>query len=208
MTGANMVDPLDAQELRRALSGCVIGREIAILSTATSTNDEILRRATASAGEGLVIFAEEQTAGRGQHGNHWESAHKKGLWFSILLRPRIQIADSARLTHWATRGVATALEQEFSLLASVKPPNDVFVSGKKIAGVLVEMRAQPKSEHIAIAGIGVNLNQSSEEFSEELRDRATSVAILIGRNVDRTAVAIALLKMLDTTYRETFAADR
>jgi BirA family biotin operon repressor/biotin-[acetyl-CoA-carboxylase] ligase len=87
----------------------------------------------------------------------------------------------------------------------VKLPNDVVVAGKKIAGVLVEMRAQKSAPHIAIAGIGVNVNHSAEDFSEELRTRAISLAIALDREVDRHRFAAALLQNLDRSYRESFA---
>ena len=83
--------PLDAETIRGALGKCTIGREIIVLEETPSTNDAILERSSPDTSEGLVIFAEHQTAGRGQRGKRWESAKGKGLWFSILLRPRIDI---------------------------------------------------------------------------------------------------------------------
>src|SRR5437868_12874272 len=110
--------------------------------------------------EGLVVFAEHQTAGRGQRGNRWESARFKGLWFSVLLRPEIEIRDSGWLTTWAAQTVASTVGSRYSVAAEVKVPNDVYVSGGKLAGVLVEMRAQPRDSHIAILGIGINVNHT------------------------------------------------
>ena len=96
-----MSNRLLAHELKSHLHSTIIGREIIVLEQTGSTNDAILQVATSDSREGLVLFAEHQTAGRGQRGNRWESAAGKGLWFSILLRPQIQIDDSARLTTWA-----------------------------------------------------------------------------------------------------------
>lgn len=195
---------LDAARLRRALGDCTIGREIIVLEETTSTNDAVLQMRAATTPEGLVVFAEHQTAGRGQRGNRWESATRKGLWFSVLLRPRIDIDKSARLTTWAAETVARTIEKEFSLTAIVKSPNDVHVDGRKVAGVLVEMRAQINAPHIAIAGIGVNVNHGREDFSEELRPHATSLALALNRQVDREEFATALLRNLDHTYAEMF----
>src|SRR3979411_148517 len=133
---------LDAAQLRAALGNCIIGREIVVLEKTTSTNDSILQRTTPLTPEGLVVFAESQTAGRGQRGNRWESAAHKGLWFSILLRPKIDIAKSPQLTAWAAKSVADTIQKQFSLPARVKWPNDIQVYDRKVAGVLVEMRAQ------------------------------------------------------------------
>src|ERR1700704_269183 len=101
-----MPDGLVAEKLQADLGGAVIGREIIVLEQTSSTNDAILQIATADSNEGLVLFAEHQTAGRGQRGNRWESAPGKGLWFSILLRPEIQINDSGRLTIWAIETIS------------------------------------------------------------------------------------------------------
>jgi BirA family biotin operon repressor/biotin-[acetyl-CoA-carboxylase] ligase len=164
-----------------------------------------LERASPTTPEGLVVFAERQTAGRGQRSNSWESAAGKGIWFSILLRPKIDIGESPQLAEWAARTVAETISKEFDLQAEVKLPNDVVVAGKKIAGVLVEMRAQKSAPHIAIVGIGVNVNHGPEDFSEELRPRAISLAIALDREVDRHRFAAALLQNLDRSYRESFA---
>jgi BirA family transcriptional regulator, biotin operon repressor / biotin---[acetyl-CoA-carboxylase] ligase len=196
-------DALSAEKLRAKLSPSIVGRQIVVLEETTSTNDSVLERSSPSTPEGLVVFAECQTAGRGQRNALWESAAGKGLWFSILLRPRIKIGDSPRLAEWAARTIAETISEELDVPASVKLPNDVVVAGKKIAGVLVEMRAQPNSPHIAIVGIGVNVNHQPEDFSKELRPRAISLAMALTRDIDRRQLAVALLRNLDRTYAET-----
>jgi BirA family biotin operon repressor/biotin-[acetyl-CoA-carboxylase] ligase len=195
---------LDAAKLQSALTDCIIGREIVVLEETTSTNDSVFQLANATTPEGLVVFAEHQTAGRGQHGNRWESATHKGLWFSILLRPKIEVGESARLTAWTAETIASTIQKQFSLSANVKPPNDVYVDGRKVAGVLVEMRAQKNAPHLAIAGIGINVNHAPEDFSEEIRSRVTSLALAVNRPVDREEFAIALLRDLDRTYCKSF----
>jgi BirA family biotin operon repressor/biotin-[acetyl-CoA-carboxylase] ligase len=166
-----------------------------------------LEAATPNSNQGLVLFAEHQIAGRGQRGNRWESAAGKGLWFSILLRPGIQIAESGRLTIWAIEAVSDVIRTEFSLEPGIKLPNDVQLSGRKVAGVLVEMRAQEKAPHLAVVGIGINVNQSREDFPPELQSRAISLAMALGRPVDRRQLAAALLRYLDRTYRERFTSE-
>jgi BirA family biotin operon repressor/biotin-[acetyl-CoA-carboxylase] ligase len=199
-----MLDGLVAEKLQADPGSAVIGREIIVLEQTSSTNDAILQIATTDSNEGLVLFAEHQTAGRGQRGNRWESAPGKGLWFSILLRPRIDLASSPQLTAWAAEAVSGTIENEFSLPPTIKLPNDVQIDGRKVAGVLVEMRAQENAAHLAIAGIGVNLNQSREDFPQQLQSRATSLAMALGKQVDRQKFATALLRNLDRTYRARF----
>ena len=192
--------PLRLEEMRKAMLGRLIGREIQLLETTRSTNDAIFDRITNETAAGIVVFAETQTVGRGQRGNVWESAAGKGLWFSVLLRPQMTLTDSVQLTSWAAMTVRESLLQ-FGIEAITKAPNDILVRDKKVAGVLVEMRAQPKARHIAILGIGVNVNQSPQDFSGAIRDRATSLAIIRGCEIDRTAVAISLLGRLNDSYR-------
>ena len=126
------------------------------------------------------------------------------LWFSILLRPGIDLASSPQLTTWAAEAISGAIQNEFSLAPTIKLPNDVQIDGRKVAGVLIEMRAQEKARHLAIAGIGVNVNQSREDFPKELKSRAISLAMALGKPVDRQSFAIALLRELDRTYRARF----
>jgi BirA family transcriptional regulator, biotin operon repressor / biotin---[acetyl-CoA-carboxylase] ligase len=204
MFPAEMLDRLVGKELQADFGSAVIGREIIVLEQTSSTNDAILQVATADSNEGLVLFAEHQTAGRGQHGNRWESAAGKGLWFSILLRPRIDLASSPQLTGWAAEAISGAIENEFPLTPTIKSPNDVQIDGCKVAGVLVEMRAQKNAPHLAITGIGVNVNQSREDFPKELQNKAISLAMALGKQVDRQKFAIALLRKLDRAYRELF----
>lgn len=194
-------DRLRAEKLR---GGLIIGREVIVLEQTESTNDVIRQMAAGDWPEGLCVFAEHQTAGRGQRGNKWESVPGKSLSFSILLRPKIDIKDSARLTTWVATMIAETLHDEFDLPATVRPPNDVYINERKIAGVLVEMRAQPGAPHVAVVGVGVNVNHSPSEFSEELRGHATSIAIFSRRRLDRHPIALALLRNLDRTYAELF----
>jgi len=203
MSPVETLDCLVADELQAKLGRRIIGREIIVLEQTGSTNDAVLEMARDS-NEGLVLFAEEQTAGRGQRGNRWESPARKGLWFSVLLRPKIDINQSAQLTAWAAEAVSDSIQKDFFLETSIKLPNDIQIDGRKVAGVLVEMRAQEKGPHLAIAGIGINVNQSLQDFPEKLRDRAISLAVALGRRVDRQKFAIVLLRNLDRSYRERF----
>src|SRR6266496_1954921 len=207
MFQADMLDRLVADELQGHFHRATIGRQIIVLQRTSSTNDAILQVVTANSDQGLVLFAEHQTAGRGQRGSRWESAAGKGLWFSIFLRPKIQIKDSGWLTIWAIEAVSGVIRTEFSLEPAIKLPNDVRLSGRKVAGVLVEMRAQEKAPHLAVVGIGINVNQSLEDFPPELQSRATSLAMALHRPVDRRQLAVVLLRYLDRTYRERFTAE-
>ena len=209
-------DKLIADQLKAGLTGAgIIGREIIVLEQTASTNDAILQVAAPQGAavsnpgyvvpEGLVVFAEHQTGGRGQRGNCWESAAWKGLWFSILLRPQIPLSDSGRLTIWAIETVSDVICTAFGLEPTIKMPNDVQINRRKVSGVLVEMRAQDKAPHLAVVGIGINVNQNLEDFPADLQKRAISVAMALGRQVERQKLAVALLQKLDRTYQEKFS---
>ena len=195
----SLADALDAERLGQAVAGQRIGSRIVVVEEATSTNDVVFAMAGENE-EGLVVFAERQTAGRGQHGRRWQSARGKGLWFSVLLRPNVAPNESPRLTSWAARTVAETIAAELSLAATVKPPNDVYVGERKVAGVLLEMRAIAGAPNVGILGIGINVNQTSDDFPEEIRGTATSLAMATGKPIDRHVIATAILHALDRTY--------
>ncbi len=199
-------DSLRGEELRAALADQHIGNKIVIVEETSSTNDLVWQMAQEGSPAGLVIFAESQTAGRGQRGNRWESAGHLGLWFSILLRPGIQPADSARLTNWAAQTIARTIEESIHIESRIKMPNDIYVLERKVAGVLVEMRVEKTGDYAAIVGIGINVNQTTEDFSEEVRASAGSLAMAAGEQIDRQMFALALLRNLDRSYRAVFTA--
>src|SRR5438477_6581065 len=204
MSPAEALDGLIADALQAEPGNAVIGREVIVLQRTGSTNDAILEMPRDSK-DGLVLFAEQQTAGRGQRGNRWESPARKGLYFSILLRPKIDIHESGGLTAWVAGAVANTIRREFSLEPTIKLPNDVHIDRRKVAGVLVEMRAQEGAQHLAIVGVGINVNHSSQDFPSELQGRAISLAMALDRQIDRQKFAAAVLRSLDRTYREIFS---
>jgi len=192
-------DPLEAGALEQALSGQIIGHRVLVLQETTSTNDVVASKATEHA-EGLVVIAERQTAGRGQYGRRWESATGKGLWLSVLLRPNIAVGDSGRITDFLASSIVATISEELGLEATIKPPNDVYLGSRKVAGVLVEMRVEANGSYCAVAGLGLNINHTLEDFSPELRQTAGSLAITAGHSLDRFALTVALLRNLNARY--------
>jgi BirA family biotin operon repressor/biotin-[acetyl-CoA-carboxylase] ligase len=192
-------DRLVAAELSEALGESIVGCRIIVLESTGSTNEFLRRMLSPGLPEGFVVFAEHQSAGRGQRGNDWASAPHLGLWFSVLLRPKIPLAASAFLTSWAAEAIRNTVRSETGLEAAIKPPNDVFVGDRKVAGVLVETKAGPGPAFEAIIGIGVNINQTLDDFPVELRTRASSLAMALGQQIGRTDFAIALLLELERT---------
>ena len=190
-------DRLNADELRATLRASGVEKEIVVVDEAGSTNDLAWAAAGRGASDGFTVFAERQTAGRGQYGRRWESAAGKGLWFSLLLRPVVTLNESPRLTLLLANAVAAAIKDEIGCATSIKPPNDIYVAGRKVAGILVEGRTARDGSYVAVAGIGVNVNQSLDDFPEELRASAGSLTMATGKIISRNGLAIALLRNLE-----------
>lgn len=197
MSETEGADRLVAEELRAALQASGVEREIVVVDEAGSTNDLVWEAADRGVVEGFTVFAERQTAGRGQYGRRWESAAGQGLWFSVLLRPAITLSESPRLTLLLANAIAIAITEEIGCGTSIKPPNDIYVAGKKVAGILVEGRTASDGSYVAVAGIGVNVNQTLDDFPEELRASAGSLAMATGKKIARGKLAIALLRKLE-----------
>jgi BirA family transcriptional regulator, biotin operon repressor / biotin---[acetyl-CoA-carboxylase] ligase len=165
-----------------------------VVDEITSTNDELLRRGEAGAPEGTLLFAESQTAGRGQFQRPWSSAAGLGLWFSLLLRLPINDTTIPSLSAFAAVALVNTLQRLGISDYWIKAPNDVLISGWKVAGILVETR--PGRNPFAVIGIGLNVNHAAQDFPEELKKRATSLAMAAGAPLDRNAVAAALITEL------------
>ena len=199
-------DRLIADDLRAGLGECLVGNQLAVVDEASSTNDLAWEAADRGAPEGFVVFAERQMAGRGQYGRRWESAPYQGLWLSVLLRPRLTLNESPQLTLLLARVAATTIREETACAVMIKAPNDIYMAGRKIAGVVVEGRTASDKSYVAVAGMGINVNQAPEDFSPVLQATAGSLRMATGRQIPRGPLAIALLRKLETEYRDFTAA--
>ena len=194
-------DALIADDLCARLDNAqTIGKSIRVLEQTTSTNDEAAQAAR-NGDDGLVIFAETQTAGRGRLGRAWHSAAGKGLWFSILLRPSFAPSECTRLTVAAATALARAVQAVAGLEAQVKWPNDIFINGRKVAGILMELSAEVDHIHHVVIGVGMDVNQTASEFPPPIRDIATSLRMSGGKAVNRAELAVAVLREMDNDYR-------
>jgi BirA family transcriptional regulator, biotin operon repressor / biotin---[acetyl-CoA-carboxylase] ligase len=171
-----------------------IGRDIRVFEQTTSTNDVIEKMARDGAKEGAVVFAESQTQGRGRLGRLWLSPARKGLWFSVLLRPDLSPQAATQLTVVSAVAVRRAIEQQTGLRAEIKWPNDILIKGKKVAGILTELSAELDRIKYVLVGIGVDVNLAKEDFVPELTSQATSLQIELGRPVVRAELAAAILR--------------
>ena len=178
----------------------VIGRDIRVFEQTTSTNDVIEKLARDGVKEGAVVFAESHTKGRGRLGRKWISPGRKGLWFSVLLRPDLRPQETTQLTVASVTALRRAIQSETGLHPEIKWPNDIVIGGKKVAGILTELSAELDRVRHVILGIGVDVNLVAGEFPPELRKLATSLKIESGRAISRAELATAILRELDADY--------
>ena len=194
-------DTLHADDLLARLGQTkVIGRDIRVFQETTSTNDVIEKLARDKVPEGVVVFAESQSKGRGRLGRKWISPSHKGLWFSILLRPKLQPQETTQLTVAAATALRRAIEIVTGIKAKIKWPNDILINKKKSAGILTELSAELDRVKHVILGIGVDVNLSAADFPAELRKIATSLKIEAGKAISRADLAVHILRELDHDY--------
>jgi BirA family transcriptional regulator, biotin operon repressor / biotin---[acetyl-CoA-carboxylase] ligase len=195
-------DVLHADDLLSLLGKTkVVGRDIRVFEETTSTNDIIEKLARDKVKEGVVVFAESQTKGRGRLGRKWISPARKGLWFSILLRPDFSPQETTQLTVASATALLRAIQLQTGLQPEIKWPNDILIHGKKVAGILTELSAELDRVKYVILGIGVDVNLNAGEFPTELRRLATSLKIETGTHCNRAELAVQILRELDRDYQ-------
>ena len=183
----------------------VIGRDIRVFEETTSTNDVIEKLARDGVKEGVVVFAESQTKGRGRLGRKWMSPTHKGLWFSILLRPELSPQETTQLTVASATALRRAIKNVAGISTEIKWPNDLLIGGKKVVGILTEMSAEVDRVRHVILGIGVDVNQDASEFPPELRKIATSLKVETGKEICRAELATEILRELDFDYARIYS---
>jgi BirA family transcriptional regulator, biotin operon repressor / biotin---[acetyl-CoA-carboxylase] ligase len=202
--GYRLVDEPDAliadDLLARIGKTKIVGRDIQVFQETNSTNDVAEKLARDGVAEGVVVFAESQTKGRGRLGRKWISPARKGLWFSVLLRPQLHPLETTQLTVISATALRRAIKTVCGLNAEIKWPNDILLGGKKVAGILTEMSAEIDRVRHVIIGIGVDVNLDAAEFPAELEKIATSLKAATGEIISRAELAVEILRELDFDY--------
>jgi BirA family biotin operon repressor/biotin-[acetyl-CoA-carboxylase] ligase len=171
-----------------------LGRIVRVYDSVGSTNDIALEWAADPAEIGSAVLANEQTAGRGQFGRSWQAPPSAAVLLSVSLVPPPELCRPVILTAWAAVAVAETVRALTNTPARIKWPNDVLLKGRKVAGILIEQKS------VTIAGIGLNLNQSTEHFSNAGLPEAGSLASVAGGSYERDDVARRLIAALDAEY--------
>lgn len=182
-----------------AMQDYAIGHTLVYFDDVDSTNNVAKQLAGQGAAEGTVVLADAQGRGRGRLERGFYCPPGKGLWFSVILRPDFLPKEAPKCTLMAAVAVVQAME-ELDVRAGIKWPNDILADGKKLVGILTEMHAEIDRVKDVVIGIGIDVNFQREDFPEDVRDAATSLAMLKGTDVDRTSFLIAVLKRLHALY--------
>ncbi len=176
-----------------------VGQMVLVYSRLASTNSTAAELAGRhpDGGAGLAVVADYQTAGRGRHGRSWTSRPGQGLLLSVVVVPPPELRRPVVLTAWAAVAVAAAVDALIRRPCRIKWPNDLLLAGRKVCGILIEQHG-PR----VVAGIGLNLTQTAEDFAAAGLPQAISLAMACGQAVDRRYAAECILDSLDANYRE------
>ncbi len=183
-------------ELRYRLETSIIGRRIVVYEQTTSTMDVAHQLAQAGEPQGTCVLAESQTGGRGRLGRRWSSPVGDGIYLSLILRPPLSSCAAPQVTLLAAVSVALSIRAITEIPVQVKWPNDIVVQGKKVCGILTEMRLDDTQGRYLVVGIGVNVNTSRDR----LLDGATSLRVECGEIVSRIDLCRRLLQQFDEQY--------
>ena len=194
-------DRLLPHEIREGLETTLFGRrEIVYFQEIDSTNAKAKELADGGAPEGTVVIAETQLAGRGRRGRSWQSPAEDGIYASVLLRPNLSPSRAPRITLMTAGATAEALLSRVQIDLKIKWPNDIMVTGRKLAGILTEISADMDVVNYIVVGLGLNVNTPADKFSRELRGRATSLYIETGEKLSRTGLIRDWLLQFEKYY--------
>jgi BirA family biotin operon repressor/biotin-[acetyl-CoA-carboxylase] ligase len=205
--GCQTTDPakdrseFDAEALQSRLAGRRMDWRIHFLPVVDSTNRAAIELAREGAAEGTAVFADSQTRGKGRLRRVWQSPPGCNLYVSILLRPAIPPADAARITLTAGVAVAEMISTFCPEGVGLKWPNDVLIRGRKVCGILTEMKTTGPALDTVVVGIGLNVNIAVEDFDPVHRHTATSLREETGRSFRRDVVAFHLCDHLEKWYQ-------
>jgi BirA family biotin operon repressor/biotin-[acetyl-CoA-carboxylase] ligase len=193
-------DLLSPSEILPHLRTKWMGRKIHYFNSLDSTNSTAYQLALRGADEGEGVIAESQEHGRGRLGREWISPPFLNLYLSVILRPKIPPHRASLITFMAAVAAAETIEKYSALPPTIKWPNDLLLNGKKVAGLLNEIRSETDRIHFVVLGMGVNLNSDTKRFPRGIRDRATSLKGQRGDPVSRKAFTALLFEELERWY--------
>ncbi|MDQ6960581.1 MAG: biotin--[acetyl-CoA-carboxylase] ligase [Mariprofundaceae bacterium] len=192
-------DVLNEYAITQQLNTRLLGQSCIVLDAVDSTNSETMRRANEGAREGLIVLADRQTAGRGRLQRRWHTIAEHTLAMSILLRPPLSPEKIPQISLLTAVALHDALSS-FAPDVKIKWPNDILHHGRKMAGILTEMRAEPGRVQAVVVGMGVNVHAPEKSWPEDIAAIATDLGAASGRAVSRMEAAIRILESMERHY--------
>lgn len=192
-----MTDNFNRETIIKGIHTKWAGKTVHFAEEIDSTNLWIKRLAEEGAAHGTLALAEFQSAGRGRLGRSWQAPERSSVMMSLLLRPEFEPQYASMLTLVMGLAVAQAVEK-LGFAPSIKWPNDVVLSRKKICGILTEMSASEGRIGHVVIGVGINVN--IREFPEEMADKATSLCLEAGHDFERSAVPGLVMEAFEGNY--------
>jgi len=189
-------------ELKNNLSGKLIGHKVYYFPEIGSTNDEAFRLGESGAPDGTVVIADSQTKGRGRMQRVWHSPPGSNIYTSIILRPDFEPERAPQISIAAGVAVAGILNAYSPGKVQLKWPNDVLIGGKKVCGILSQLKTKAGSIDFVVLGIGININVSIDQFPPDVKNIATSLAIETGREISRLDLIISLYENMAKCYKK------
>lgn len=193
-------DLLTKSELLPLLKTSLIGKNVIHFDDIDSTNIKAKELAQKDIEDGSIIVAEKQTLGSGRFNRQWVSP-KGGLWFTLILRPNIPPNEAPKITQIAAASIYKTLN-DFDINVTIKWPNDILLNGKKLCGILAEMKCDMDSVHYLVLGIGMNININESDFDEAVKPIATSLKIEYNRDFNRSEILSVFLNHFETLYNK------
>ncbi len=204
-----MTDSLPAPQIIWPLPTRHLGRRVLVYSQLDSTNSLALSLGHDPVNHGLVLLTHEQTAGRGQYGRSWQAPAGSSVLMSLLLFPPPHLCRPAVLTAWAAVAVGELIHEITGLQAKIKWPNDVYLQGKKVCGILIEQRSGGRADQppVTAVGIGLNVRQPAAFFEQAGLTLGGSILSITAADYDSQEVARQLIRQLDDDYARLHAGD-
>lgn len=177
-----------------------LGKKVIHKESIPSTQRLAHELALDGATHGTIIIADEQTEGKGRVDRKWHSEKGKGIWLSMILRPNILPYLAPQLTLLTATVLADVIDRHTDVTPQIKWPNDILINDKKMAGILTEMQAEQDQVLYVIIGIGMNINHTKDDFSDDLLKKATSLRIETNKSWEMLPIIQEILTTFEHKY--------
>ncbi|WP_035765131.1 biotin--[acetyl-CoA-carboxylase] ligase, partial [Butyrivibrio sp. NC2002] len=199
---------MNSEEIKKYLTTKVMGSEVEYHDIIGSTNNAADDAGKSGKDSGYLVVADRQDAGRGSRGRNWISPAGHNIFMSLMIRPQIPMDKVSGLTLVMAISVSEAVEDilyDFSYsekLPGIKWPNDVVLNGRKICGILTELHPEADGSYYVVIGVGINVNQPGDLFSDEIKDMAGSVFSETGKKTDRSKLIALCMKHFEDNFEK------